>query len=78
MYELYLSVKTALISVNATSSRATTRNSRYSNKHVNRNNVNSSTVLVSCYRYEYADDRIPVCRGCVGGVWVGVGVCMWV
>ena len=62
-----ISVKTALISVNATSSRATTRNNRYSNKHVDRNDVNSSTVLVFSYRYEHAEDIIPVCRGCVGG-----------
>ena len=60
-------MKTALISVNATSSRATTRNNRYSNKHVDRNDVNSSTVLVSSYKYEHAEDRIPVYRGGVGG-----------
>ena len=62
------SVKTALISVNATSSRTTTRNNRYSNNHVNRNDVNSSTVLVFSYRYEHAEDRIPVCRGVCRGV----------
>jgi len=64
----YESVKTALISVNATSSRTTTRNNRYSNNHVNRNDVNSSTVLVFSYRYEHAEDIIPVCRGVCRGV----------
>ena len=64
----YVSVKTALISVNATSSRTTTRNNRYINNHVNRNDVNSSTVLVFSYRYEHAEDRIPVCRGVCRGV----------
>ena len=60
-------MKTVVISANATSSRTTTRNSRYSNNHVNRNDVNSSTVLVFSYRCEHAEDKIPVCRGCVGG-----------
>ena len=36
---------------------------RYSKQYVNRNDVNSSTVLVSNYKYEHAEDRIPVCRG---------------
>ena len=63
----FQSVKTVVISANATSSRATTRNNRYSKQHVNRNDVNSITVLVSSYRYEHADDIIPVCRWCVGG-----------
>ena len=68
MYISYVSVKTALISVNATSSRATTRNNRYSKQYVNRNDVNSSAVLVSSYKYEHAEDRIPVCRGVCRGV----------
>jgi hypothetical protein len=67
-YGMLPSVKTALISVNATSSRTTTRNNRYSNNRVNRNDVNSSTVLVFSYRYEHAEDRIPVCRGVCRGV----------
>ena len=36
-------------------------------KIVNRKNVNSSTVLVSWYEYERVEDRLPMCRGCVGG-----------
>jgi hypothetical protein len=29
--------------------------------------MNSSTVLVSWYEYERVEDRVPLCRGCVGG-----------
>ena len=41
---------------------------RYSKQYVNRNDVNSSTVLVFSYRYEHAKGRIPVCRGVCRGV----------